>query len=351
MFGLLGASFVTPQGLKGLVLERSVPPSVTAGEQAVVGVTLRNDSKRATPSLRLEDLHLGFEPAAFFVERAKPGSASTCSSTRTSTLRGIYEGGDIKVISGAPFGLLSAKRTFKVDGRVVVLPLWVELRNFPLQDATASPQELEGEMARVGAGAEFVGLRPYRPGDPRRHVHWRSSARRGDLVVREHQEEVMGPVVIALAGADQGERPDSSFETLVSAAASIALYAHAMGHPLELVAPASDDGHAPRRALRPSRAQALEWFAGLQPADARMPELLTEALAPAGRGSSVVLLASSSGQAGSSLAEAARRAANTGAHPVTVTTQDRDWDQKATPAGDATFVLRKGGDLRECLRG
>ena len=351
VFGLLGASFVTPQGLKGFSIERTGPPSISAGDEAVVGITLRNNSRKATPGLRLEDMHPGLEPQSYFAERAEPGAVLIISATRTATRRGIYEGSEVRVLSGAPFGLVAAKRSFKVEGRLVVLPRWEELRSFPLQDATTSPQELEGELARVGGGSEFVGLRPYRAGDPRRHVHWRSSARRGDLVVREHQEEVMGPVVIALAGADHGDAPASSFERLVSAAASIAMYAQSMGHPLELIAPAQPGDQGPRRAVRPSRAAALEWFAGLAPEDAPLQPLLSEVLATAGRGSSVVLLASSSGEAGASLAEAARLAASAGARPVTVVADASEWDPKAPAAPEATYVLPKGGDLRACLRG
>ena len=351
VFALLGASFVTPQGLRTIELERTGPPYVTAGEEGLFRITLRNTAKVATPALRLEDMHPGLEPASFFIERAKPGSVVTASATRVAARRGIYEGGEMRVISGAPFGLLSAKRTFQVEGKLVVLPHWEVLRSFPLHDATTSPQELEGELARVGGGSEFVGLRPYRSGDPRRHVHWRSSARRGDIVVREHQEEVMGPVVIALAGSDHGAGLDSSFEKLVSAAASIAMYAHTMGHPLELVAAAAPGEEGPHRALRPSRAAALEWFAGLEAVDAPLAPLLDEVLSAAGRGSSVILLASSAGEAGTTLDAAARRAAGTGAHPVTVVADAADWNPNAVAADDtATFVLRKGGDLRTCLR-
>lgn len=349
--GLLGASLVAPQGLRHLEIERLGPAHVVAGDPVTLTTTLRNNARSTTPPLRLEDSHPGLEKSALFVERAQPGVSLSATSTRIAPVRGAYEGGSIRVISGAPFGILSTKKAFQMEGSLIVLPRSVQLRNFPLQDATASPQELEGELARVGAGSEFVGLRTYRPGDPRRHVHWRSSARRGELVVREHQEEVKGPVVIAISGAEAGKAPDSAFEMLVSAAASIALYAQSMGHPLELVAPAQLGDAEPRRAVRPTRSAALEWLAGLQPVDASLQTLHAEAIGAAGRGSSIVFLATSAGAAGASLGLAARDAARRGARPVTVVADSSGWEEKAPAPNEATFVLSRGGDLRACLRG
>ena len=349
--GLLGASVLAPQGLRHLSVERSGPPAVVAGDYATVAVKLHNEGKRATPPLRIEDHHPGLEDDRFFVERAGPGSSLTASSARLAPKRGVFDGGRARVISGAPFGILSARRDIPVEGELVVLPRWVELKSFPLRDASASPLELEGEMARVGAGSEFVGLRNYRPGDPRRHVHWRSSARRGELIVREHQEEVMGPVVIALAGDDTAEAPDSAFETLVSAAASIAIYARSMGHPLQLVAPGSA-GEEPRRAERPTRSGILRWLAELEPVDADLREVLSAGLGPSGRGSTVVLLATSTGQSGASLLEAAGQAVRAGARPLTVMADASTWDEKKDPSHpDAGFILTRGGDLQSCLRG
>jgi uncharacterized protein (DUF58 family) len=73
----------------------------------------------------------------------------------------------------------------------------------------------------VGDSEEFAALRDYRPGDPRRRIHWRSWARVGRPVVREHQDEFFARHALVLdtfAGAGQGER----FEAAVSVAASLA---------------------------------------------------------------------------------------------------------------------------------
>lgn len=352
---LLGASLITPQGLRGLYVARESAPSATAGDEVAVKLTVKNASRRAAPPLRLEDDFPGLTPSASFVERLGPGASASAVTVRTAPRRGVFTQGPVTVTSGAPFGFMTARRRFEVASGLTVLPRTVVLRDFPLRDASASRHELQQEVARVGSGSEFVGLRPYRQGDPRRHVHWRSSARRGDLVVREHQEEVMGPVVIALAGLDAGEPPDSSFETMVSAGASIALYALGMGHPLELIA-ASTDGIT--RSSQPTRGGALEWFAGLMPNDASLTSLVTGAIGRSGRGSTIVLIAPTCGVAGSSIEEAAHLAMKAGARPLVVAADVAGWDPKMAgivppPSRGASrnFTLVKGGDLRTCLNG
>jgi uncharacterized protein (DUF58 family) len=351
--GLLGASLITPQGLRGIRLERSGPPTVIAGDNVRVGLTVINDSKRSAPPLRLEDDHPGLGSEAFFVQRSAPGAALTASSERIAARRGVFEGGSATIVSGAPFGLLAAKKKLDVPMSLTVLPRWTTLRSFPLRDATASPQEQQHELARVGAGSEFIGLRPYRPGDPRRHVHWRSSARRDELVVKEHQEEVMGPVLIAVAGSNEGEAPDSSFEMMVSAAASIALYAHGLGHPLELVVAAPD---GPLRCSRPSRSGALEFLAGVTPVDGHLGDLVQSVLGGSGRGSTAILVAPNSGRAGASVAEAMASAERSGARPLAVVADVSGWLGKKGSPGDrhpiprGAAVLTRGGDLETCLR-
>ncbi len=97
--------------------------------------------------------------------------------------RGPVEMSDWWLQSGDPLGLF--KRTQRGrDGEVaVVLPRFTSLRAQPLV------RELEASVTapRSGYGSEVFGVRPYQPGDPLRRIHWRSTARRGELIVREFE--------------------------------------------------------------------------------------------------------------------------------------------------------------------
>ena len=173
-----------------------------------------------------------------------------------------FESGPVTLRAGSPFGFMSTSRTLQVESPIVVVPTWAELTSFPILEPSSIPFDVLHERARTGAGEEYLGVREYRPGDPQRAVHWRSTARVGQLVVREFEEEVQSRVTLVLAGSDFGDPPDSAFEWLASAAASIALYALNTGHPVDLLRP-SRDGVA--HLGDPDRYDVLDWLAAAQP--------------------------------------------------------------------------------------
>ena len=113
--------------------------------------------------------------------------------------------GEISLTTAAPLGFVERERPSTVDSGIIVAPRWVDLPTFPILEPSSSPLEQLHERARTGAGQEYVGVRDYRPGDPAKWVHWRSSARRDQLVVREFEHEVSTPVSILVTGVDSGE--------------------------------------------------------------------------------------------------------------------------------------------------
>jgi uncharacterized protein (DUF58 family) len=97
--------------------------------------------------------------------------------------RGPVEMSDWWLESGDPLGLFKELKRGQ-DGEVaLVLPRFTSLRAQPLV------RELEASVTapRAGYGTEVFGVRPYHPGDPLRRIHWRTTARRGELIVREFE--------------------------------------------------------------------------------------------------------------------------------------------------------------------
>jgi uncharacterized protein (DUF58 family) len=87
------------------------------------------------------------------------------------------------VESSDPLGLFRSRRLSPDAEIALVLPRFASLSRRP------EVRELEASLAapRAGSGTELFGVREYRPGDPLRRIHWRSSARHGELVVREYE--------------------------------------------------------------------------------------------------------------------------------------------------------------------
>jgi uncharacterized protein (DUF58 family) len=225
----------------------------------------------------------------------------------------------------------------------------VDLPRFTaLEEASSSRHGVEGG-ARAGTGLDYIGVRDYRPGDAMRAVHWRSVARTGRLIVREFEDETHRAVALVLAGEDAGEAPDSAFEALVTAAASIARVASGRGHRVDLIRPGAY--------LRDSGPGAgLEWLAAANPTDAPLTPLVDRAIDAIGPGGSIVLFTPSRGRAAREVVTAVRRARNASCRVLVVRALSSSWDGGGEPdvTGDPGAPVRtvvRGKDLRACLEG
>ena len=355
VFGLVAGSLGVRHNLRGLEVERSVARRARVGDELRVGLTVRNPAGRPSPPMRMEDRHAAFGDVSVLVDRIPAGTSAISELVRTAGRRGVYDGGEIVLRTGAPFGFLKSERRIEVSAALTVVPRWVELRSFPILEPSSFPSDVLHERARTGAGEEYIGVREYRPGDPPRAVHWRSTARIGRLVVREYAEEVASRVTLVVGGPDTGIPPDSSFESLVEAAASIAIYALTTGHPVELVGLGRD---GPERLVEPDRFAALDWLAKVRPSSDEVGELVALGLG-AGRRGTVVLL-TTTGSHLEPVEEAVKTIQSAGARAIVVAARSRSWDATIPDADEAALrravggraalrVIHREGDLARCL--
>jgi len=347
-FGLVGGSFLLRRRPSDLSLRRDVPARVRVGDPARVLLRVHNSGSRALPILRLEDNFEAFEPGAVIVEPLGAGEGAAVELVKTALRRGVYETGHAVVMTGAPFGIKVSRAALDVDSRTTVVPRWVELRSFPILEPSSFPHETLHNRARTGAGEEYMGVREYRAGDPIRNVHWKTSARANRLVVREFEEESASRVAVVVAGLDAGDPPDSSFEALVAAAASIGRYALMTGHPVDLVY-AKEDGTW-ERAGELDPISVLDRLAAVRPADHDMTSLAAAALARVHRRGTVVLLAPASGAAGRSLAEAVAAVQAGGSRAIVVAAKASSWGEADRSGGDSEEArILEGLEARRSL--
>ncbi len=135
--------------------------------------------------------------------------------------RGRLDFSGLAVARRDPVGLFRSIRRQPLAGSVMVLP---RLYPVPPSDLAGNRRYQPGGVAlaqSVGDAEEFVSLREYRPGDPLRKIHWKSWAKRGIPIVKEHQDEFFVRHGLVLDTFFQGGSPDL-FEEAVSVAASLA---------------------------------------------------------------------------------------------------------------------------------
>ncbi len=137
--------------------------------------------------------------------------------------RGWYELDPVRAASGHPFGLVRVVAEVAPALRLLVLPRPGKIARDKLRRLMRG-SDPRGERTRhrgrphAMARADFHGLRPYRPGDSPRWVHWRTSARRGELMVREFEDVPGDDLVLVFDPAGQ---PGEVFERAVTLAATL----------------------------------------------------------------------------------------------------------------------------------
>ncbi|NYE40302.1 uncharacterized protein (DUF58 family) [Streptomyces fulvorobeus] len=219
------------------------PSRVPAGAEARVHLRVDNISRLPTGLLMLQDrvpYVLGPRPR-FVLDRVEPGGRREVSYRVRSDLRGRYPLGPLQLRLSDPFGMCELTRSFSAYDTLTVIP-----RTEPLPTL-----RLAGEASGYGdgrqrslalAGEDDIIPRGYRHGDDLRRVHWRSTARYGELMVRreEQPQRARCTVLLDTRGiAYQGAGPDSAFEWAVSGAASALVHMLERGFAVRLL---TDDG-------------------------------------------------------------------------------------------------------------
>ena len=233
-------AYVVGRSRYQLSLVRTVTPQlVSAGQPARVDLALANEGRAPNGVLMLEDqlpYVLGSRPR-FVLEGVGHGWRRRVSYQVRSDVRGRFELGPMRVRVGDPFGLVEVERAFQTSVPLTVTPRTVPLPAIPLGGAWTGSGDNRPRAFATGS-AEDVTVREYRRGDDLRRVHWRSSARMGELMVRREEQPWQSRATLFLdnrAVAHRGQGVASSLEAAVSAAASIAVHLGNRGFTVRLV--------------------------------------------------------------------------------------------------------------------
>ena len=229
-----------------LALVRTVGPQlVTAGQPARVDLTLTNEGRTPTGMLLLEDhvpYVLGTRPR-FVLKEIGHGWRRHVSYQVRSDVRGRFEIGPMTVRVGDPFGLVELGRAFHTTVPLTVTPRTVPLPSIPLGGGWTGSGDNRPRAFALGS-AEDVTVREYRQGDDLRRVHWRTSARFGDLMVRREEQPWQSRATLVLDNrlhVHRGQGIASSLEAAVSTAASIAVHLSRRGFTVRLVTASGED--------------------------------------------------------------------------------------------------------------
>ncbi|MER8043273.1 DUF58 domain-containing protein [Streptomyces sp. NPDC094032] len=218
---------------------RLTPHRVETGTEARVHLRMDNVSRLPTGLLMLQDhvpYMLGPRPR-FVLDRVEAGGRREVSYRVRSDLRGRFALGPLQLRLNDPFGMCELTRSFSAYDTLTVIPRTEPLP--PVGPAGESAGYGEGHQRALAlAGDDDIIPRAYRHGDDLRRVHWRSTARYGELMVRREEQPQRARCTVLLDTrriAYEGGGPDSAFEWAVSGAASVLAHMLERGYSVRLL--------------------------------------------------------------------------------------------------------------------
>jgi len=205
---------------------------IVAGHGVRASVVVRNTGRRVALPGRI-DVPVGAGLVEYGVPLLRAGAASEQILELPPQPRGIVRIGPATTVRSDPIGLLRREHAFDAAHDLFVHPQTV-----PVPSSSAGLiRDLDGSPTRrlVDADISFHAIREYAPGDARRQVHWKSTAKTGRLMVRQYEESRRSRMAVVLGLAEPEYGSDAEFELAVSAAASLSVRAVHDARDLDIV--------------------------------------------------------------------------------------------------------------------
>jgi uncharacterized protein (DUF58 family) len=206
---------------------RAVPPIVNAGEEAVLELTIEESASAgslSSPVTLVTDRSQGAglrQPAEIIVRRLRRGERAQASFGLPTERRGPVDAGAYEAVVSDPLGLARRRLSVSRPARCIVLP-----RIEPLMSVVPRGLDLVGAESSVSVAERLAGtslLRRYAQGDDLRHVHWRTTARVGELMVRDGGDRDNPDRIATTVLLDAGDHatPVNELDRAVEVAASV----------------------------------------------------------------------------------------------------------------------------------
>ncbi|MCB7136836.1 DUF58 domain-containing protein [Cellulosimicrobium marinum] len=218
---LAAVVFVLGRFRYGVVLDLA-QRRVTVGDRAVGRLDVTNASSRPLlPSVM--ELPVGQGMATFPVPRLRPGANHEEIFTVPTNRRSVISVGPVRSVRADPLGLLRREVVWTEPEELFVHPRVKNLTG----SSTGFLKDLEGRVTTdiSNSDVSFHALRDYVPGDDRRHIHWKTTARTGQLMVRQFEETRRSHLAVLLSTRAEDYAHDDEFELAVSACGSLGLQA------------------------------------------------------------------------------------------------------------------------------
>lgn len=231
---LMAAAAANLVGRPGIAVELSMPHSrVVVGDAASGRVTAVNTTGHRVLGQTVE-VAVGSALVTVPVPGLARGARHAQEFTVPTTRRGVLEIGPARTVRGDPIGLVRREVDWGGSAQLIVHPRTVAIAS----TSTGLIRDLEGSITRdlTTSDLSFHALREYVPGDERRNIHWKSTARTGRPMVRQFDQTRRSHIVVALSLADADYADDEEFELAVGVVGSLGARAIRDGREVSVIA-------------------------------------------------------------------------------------------------------------------
>ncbi len=174
-------------------IRRRVPKNAMAGQMISVEITVENQKRRISSWLMAVRDRIGNDyerlEADVLFARIPPRDSRTVSYQLKLHVRGRYQFGPVDITTRFPLGLVERGIVYPASGEILIHPRVGRIVGNWMQEILLAAELVERQTSRQGAfNDDFHGIREYRHGDDPRLIHWRTSARRNEMMVREFHQ-------------------------------------------------------------------------------------------------------------------------------------------------------------------
>ncbi len=204
---LLVSGVLSDLALWRLRVVRKLPKHMFANTESLIEIHAKNLKRRlASVGVEVHDEIQDLQTSPSRFVRIGASSSATVAYHCKPARRGLYRFQSLRVMTRYPFGLIEKGHSVFAPDEIIVYPKLLGSMAPPLME------QVSGDaipMHRTGTGTEFAGsVRGYRDGDVARDIHWRRTAARGKLVVKEREQDARALVTLFV---------DNAFDTMADA--------------------------------------------------------------------------------------------------------------------------------------
>ncbi|SKB56987.1 DUF58 domain-containing protein [Maribacter arcticus] len=180
----------------GVIADRIVSDKLSNGDENTIEIKVTNQYLFSSHLNIIDELPFQFQKRDLsFKSRIKTGKQKLYSYSVRPVERGIYSFGNLNIFACSPIGFIARRFTFDQDKEVPVYPSFLQLRKYDLL-AFSNRLFEHGikKIRRIGNTMEFEQIKDYIQGDDIRNINWKATAKKGQLMVNQFQDEKSQPI-------------------------------------------------------------------------------------------------------------------------------------------------------------